>query len=138
MHRIKLANDDDEEQVRRGFLAADRVRSAEVEAVVSARPTMLVLPEDVVSRLGLRRQGLRKARYADGRIAELAWVAGIRITLLGRDAIVNALVEAAETTPVIGHIPLTALDLRVDPESGELRVNADSPNEPLFDALSAA
>ncbi len=106
--------------------------------MISTRATMLVLPEDVVSRLGLESQGHRKVRYSDGRIATLPWVSGIRITVLGRDAIVNALVDAAGTTPVIGHVPLTALDLHVDPESGDLRPDPASPNEPLFDALSAA
>jgi predicted aspartyl protease len=138
MQSIKLTNSYDEEQVRRGLSTVDQVRTAEVEAVVSPRATMLVLPEEVVSGLGLQHQGYRKVRYADGRIATLPWVAGIRITILGRDAIVNALVDAAGTTPVIGHIPLTALDLRVDPESGDLRPDPASPDEPVMDALSAA
>jgi hypothetical protein len=51
---------------------------------------------------------------------------------------VNALVDAVGTTPVIGHVPLTALDLHVDPESGELRPDPASPNEPVLGALSAA
>ena len=118
MQRMKLANGDDEEQVRRGLSTVDGVRTAEVEAIVSTRVTMLVLPEDVVSRLGLEPRGHRKVRYSDGRIATLPWVAGIRITILGRDTIVNALVDTAGTTPVVGHVPLTALDLHVDPESG--------------------
>jgi predicted aspartyl protease len=138
MQSIKLANSYDEEQIRRGHSTIDHVRTAEVEAVVSTRATMLVLPEDVVGRLGLSPQGYRKVRYSDGRIATLSWVAGIRITVLGRDAIVNALVDAAGTTPVIGHVPLTALDLHVDPESGNLRPDPASPNDPVMDALAAA
>jgi predicted aspartyl protease len=138
MQSIKIANSYDEEQVRRGLSTVDQVRTAEVDAVVSSRATMLVLPEDLVSRLGLRLQGFRRVRYADGHVAELPWVAGIRITVLGRDAIVNGLVEAADTTPIIGHIPLTALDLHVDPASGELRGTPDSPDEPIYDAFSAA
>ncbi len=138
MQSIKLANSYDEEQVRRGLSTIDQVRTAEVEAVVSTHATILVLPEDVVSRLGLEPLGHRKVRYSDGRIATLPWVAGIRITVLGREAIVNALVDAARTPPVIGHVPLTALDLHVDPESGDLRPDPASPNEPVLDALSAA
>jgi predicted aspartyl protease len=138
MQVIKLVNSYDEEQVRRGFSTADQVRVAEVEAIATTRATMLVLPENVVSRLGLESHGHRKVRYSDGRIATLPWVAGIRITVLGRDAIVNALVDATGTTPVIGHVPLTALDLHVDPESGDLRPDPASPNEPVLDALLAA
>jgi hypothetical protein len=135
MQTIRLVNSSDEEQVRRGF--ATEAREVEIEAVVSTRTTMLVLPADVVSRLGLVQEGYRKVRYADGRIATLPWVGGIRITVLGRDAAVNALVDAIGTTPVIGHVPLTALALGVDPGSGELRPNPVSPNEPMVGARAA-
>ena len=56
----------------------------------------------------------------------------------GRDTVINALVEAAGTTPLIGQIPLEELDLLVDPKSRELRVNPASPDAPLLDLLSAA
>jgi predicted aspartyl protease len=138
MQTIRLVNSYDEEQVRRGVATDGNVRVVEVEAVVRTTTTMLVLPGDVVSRLGLVQQGYRKVRYPDGRIAALPWVGGIRITVLGRDAAVNALVDAAGTTPVLGHIPLTALDLHVDPVSGELCPDPASPNEPVTDALTAA
>lgn len=138
MQTIRLVNSYDEEQVRRGLATEAQVRVVELEAVVRTSTTMLVLPGDVVSRLGLVQQGYRKVRYPDGRIAALPWVGGIRITVLGRDAAVNALVDAPGTTPVMGHVPLTALDLYVDPVSGKLRPDPASPNEPLFDAFSAA
>jgi predicted aspartyl protease len=136
MQRIRLVNSYDEVQVRRGFSTEAGVRSVEIEAVVSTRATMLFLPEDVASRLGLAQEGYRKVRYSDGRIATLPWVAGIRITVLGRDAAVNALVDAAGTTPVLGHGPLTALNLHVDPCSGALRPDPASPNEPLLISLA--
>ena len=138
MQTIRLVNSYDEEQVKRGFSTGAEVRVVEIEAVVSTRATMLVLPEDVVARLGLAQQGFRKVRYSDGRIATLPWVGGIRITVLGRDAAVNALVDAAGTIPIIGHVPLTALDLHLDPRSGQLRGNPDSPDEPLLDSITAA
>ncbi|HLK91897.1 MAG TPA: hypothetical protein VKZ18_18540 [Polyangia bacterium] len=129
MQRIKLVNSHDEEQVRRGFSSDGAVRAVEIEAIVSTRATMLVLPQDVVSRLGLAQEGYRKVRYSDGRVATLPWVAGIRLSVLGREAAVNALVDAAGTTPIIGHVPLTALGLRVDTQSGTLRPDPASPNE---------
>jgi len=138
MQTIRLVNSDDEAQVRRGFATDAQVRAVEIEAVVRTSASMLILPGDVVSRLGLVQQGYRKVRYPDGRIATLPWVGGIRITVLGRDAAVNALVDAVGTTPVIGHVPLTALDLHVDPESGDLRPDPASPNGPLLDLLSVA
>jgi clan AA aspartic protease len=138
MHPIQLANNHDEEDVKRGQLRPHEVRTAHVQAVVDTGATMLVLPADVVSKLGLFPDGYRKVRYADGRIRELPWVSCIRITILGRETVTNALVEDAGTTPLVGQIPLEELDLIVDPKSHDLRVNPDSPDAPLLDVLSAA
>jgi clan AA aspartic protease len=138
MQTIKLTNSYDEEYVARGDLPADRVRSTEIEALVDTGATMMVLPADAVSRLGLLPAGYRKVRYADGRTAEVPWVSGVGITILGRQTVTNALVEAAGTTALIGQIPLEELDLLVDPKSRELRVNPASPDAPLLDMLATA
>jgi clan AA aspartic protease len=138
MQKIKLTNSYDEDAVNRGNFRPDQVRTTEIEALVDTGATMMVLPADAVAALGLLPAGYRKVRYADGRVAEVPWVAGIRITLLGREAIISALVAAAGTTPLIGQIPLEELDLLVDPKSRELRVNPASPDAPLLDLLSAA
>jgi clan AA aspartic protease len=138
MQKITLTNSYDEEDVTRGHRKTADVRSTEIEALVDTGATMMVLPADAVSRLGLLPAGYRKVRYADGRVAEVPWVSGIRITILGRETVINALVEAAGTTPLIGQIPLEELDLLVDPKSRELRVNPASPDAPLLDLLSAA
>jgi clan AA aspartic protease len=138
MQLIKLTNSYDEERVLRGEARPDDVRSVEIEALVDTGATMLVLPADVVERLGVRVMGYRNVRYADGRMNPVPWVGGIRISLLGRETIVTALVEGRGTTPLIGQIPLEELDLLVDPKSRELRVNPASPDAPLLDILTAA
>jgi clan AA aspartic protease len=138
MQTIKLTNSYDEEAVNRGHLTADRVRTTIIEALVDTGATMMVLPADTVAALGLLPAGYRKVRYADGRTAEVPWVSGVGITILGRQTVANALVEAAGTTALIGQIPLEELDLLVDPKSRELRVNPASPDAPLLDLLAAA
>jgi len=138
MQRIKLVNSVDEELALRGALPADQVRSLEIEALVDTGATMLVLPADVIEKLGVRILGHRNVRYADGRTSPIPWVGGVKITILGRETIVTALVEGAGTTPLIGQIPLEELDLLVDPKSRELRVNPASPDTPLLDLLGAA
>jgi len=138
MQPVQLANNHDEEDVKRGLRRPHEVRTVHVQAVADTGATMLVLPADVVSKLGLFPDGYRKVRYEDGRIRELPWVSSIRMTILGRETVTNALVGDAGTTPLVGQIPLEELDLLVDPQSGELRVNPDSPDAPLLDALSAA
>jgi len=138
MEKIRLTNSYDEEYVSRGDAAPDSVRSLEIEALVDTGATMLMLPADVVAALGLREVARRKVRYANGDIAEVPVVAGVKLTILGRDMVANALVERAGTTALIGQIPLEELDLLVDPKSRKLHVNPASPEAPLLDALSAA
>jgi clan AA aspartic protease len=138
MQKIKLVNSHDEENVRRGLARPEDVRAVEIEALVDTGATTLVLPADVVEQLGLAEAGRRKVRYANGQVAEVPWVGGIRITILGRDTITNAMVEAPGTMPLIGQMQLEELDLLVDPKSRELRVNPASPDAPLLDLLSSA
>ncbi len=139
MQKIKLTNSQDEKDVRRGLMTADQVRAVEIDALVDTGATMLMLPADVVTALGLLPDGYRKVRYADGRVTEIPWVSGIRISILDRETVINALVaDVGTTTPLIGRIPLEELDLLVDPKSRELRVNPTSPEAPLLDALAAA
>jgi hypothetical protein len=99
---------------------------------------MMMLPADVVARLGVPIKGRRKVRYADGRVEEVPWVAGIRIDVRGRNAIVSALVGATGSTALLGQIPLEEMDFIVDPKSRELRPNPASPDAPVLDLLTAA
>jgi clan AA aspartic protease len=90
MQIIKLVNSIDEELVLRGDVSPDQVRSMEIEALVDTGATMLMLPADVVERLGVRIMGHRNVRYADGRKAPVPWVAGVKIIILGRETVVTA------------------------------------------------
>jgi hypothetical protein len=77
MAKLKLTNKFDEENVRRGLMAAKDVRSLEIEALVDTGATMLVLPADVVAKLGLRQEGSRPVRYPNGTVAKVPWVSGV-------------------------------------------------------------
>ena len=136
--RIKLTNFVDRERARLGELPVDQVRSLEIEALVDTGATMLVLPADVVQRLGLSEIDRRKVRYADGRVAVVPIVGGLQVEILGRSTGCDALVEPAGTTPLIGQVPLEGLDLVVEPRSGEIRVNPEHPDAPLLDLLRVA
>jgi clan AA aspartic protease len=138
MEKIKLTNDYELTQAEAGTLEASKVRTAEVEALVDTGATMMMLPADVVAQLGVPIKGHRKVRYADSRVEEVPWVAGIRIDVRGRNAIVSALVGAAGSTALLGQIPLEEMDFIVDPKSRELRPNPASPDAPVLGLLTAA
>jgi clan AA aspartic protease len=136
MAHLKLSNSHDEENVRRGI--ATDIRAVEIEALVDTGATTLVLPIDVVEQLGLAESGKRKVRYADGSVAEVPWVGGIKLEILGREGIFSALVHARGTRPLLGQIPLEELDLLVDPKTREVRVNPESPDAPMLEIMRAA
>ena len=138
MEKIKLTNSYDEDRVQTGDWQPEQVRSIEIEALVDTGATMLILPADVVNRLGLKEQGRRKVRYANGSEEEIPWVGGVRLTVLGREMVASALVVPAGTIALIGQIPLEELDLIVDAKSRALKVNPASPDIPRLDLLSAA
>jgi clan AA aspartic protease len=134
---LKLTNESDLEAMRAGLLPPDRVRTVELEALVDTGCTMLVLPQDVATRLGLPERGRERVRYADGRDGDIPRVGGLVIEILGRDMDCNALVHPAGTTPLIGQVQLEQLDLVVDSRSRTLAVNPAHPDAPLLDILSA-
>jgi len=138
MTKIKLTNPFDGERAREGLLPPEQVRTVEVEALVDTGATTLVLPAGVCRNLGLREAGRRKVRYANGVVAEVPWVRGVWIEILGREMTSDALVEAEGTTPLIGQIPLEGLDLIVNPKTRDLEVNPASPDAPLLDLLRAS
>ena len=138
MEKVKLTNDYQLTQAEAGTLDASKVRTVEIEALVDTGATMMMLPADVVAQLGVPVKGHRKVRYADSRIEEVPWVAGIRIDVRGRNAVISALVGAAGSTPLLGQIPLEEMDFVVVPKSRELRPNPASPDAPLLDLLRVA
>ena len=138
MTKLTLTNNTDLQNARTGLLPRASVRTDVVEALVDTGATGLVLPADVVARLGLREEGTKKVRYADGRFGVVPWVSGVRIEILGREMTCDALVHPTGTTPLIGQIPLEGLDLVVDPKSREVMPNPASPDAPVLDILAAS
>ena len=132
---ITVVNRDDQIRVELGALSSDRVRQAAVEALVDTGATMLALPEEIIERLGLPIIRSAMVRYANGTVEEKRIASGIRVELLGRGGAFDALVESRGTTPLIGQVILGVLDLLVDPKSGNLVPNPQSPDLPTVDLL---
>jgi clan AA aspartic protease len=113
----------------------DTVRSVEVEAVIDTGATMMVLPQDIVNELGLRKIREVKARYANNR-TELKSVYGVAtIEIKGRAGNFDVLAEAEGSQPLIGQVVLEVLDLVVDPRTRRLIPNPASPEMPMVEVL---
>jgi len=138
MVQLKVTNHTDKTNAAEGLIRPEQIRSITIEALVDTGATMLVLPEEVVDLLGLAREGTRRMRLADGSIQDVPWVGGVRIEILGREMTCDALVVPRGGSALVGQIPLEGLDLVVDPKSRDVRVNPESPDVPLMDAMAAA
>ena len=126
--------------MRQSFQASDGERlDVAVEVSVNADRQFVWLPAFLLLP-GVGSYGTNKAqvRYADGRRREVPWVTDRFIEILGRQMSCDALGEAEGTTPLIGQIPLEALDLVVNPKTGDLMPDPESPDAPLLDILRVA
>jgi clan AA aspartic protease len=138
MTKLTLTSLVDTINAAQGLLHPDQIRRLELDALVDTGATMLAIPADVARKLGLEELARRSVKLADGTIRELSMVGGLRIEILGREMTCDALVTPEGSTPLIGQIPLEALDLVVDPKSREATVNPLSPDQPLLDLLRAS
>ena len=129
---MELENTDDRGVVKQGLRDESTIRRATVDGVVDTGAVMLVLPEDVVGRLGLATQRKVVVTYADER-RELRPVAGPVTVQIG-DRFMNAdcIVGPPLSEPLIGQIVLEALDLVADCTNRTLGPRPESPDYPLL------
>ena len=123
--KARLTNAVDEALVRRGTLAADRVRSYEADAVVDTGATRTVLPPEIAERLGLAIRGRRVVTYADGHQETLSVTEPLVVEIAGDDTLDEALVLGSQV--LIGQTVLEKLNLLVDCEGGRLIPNPRRP-----------
>jgi len=123
IERIKLTN------------AFDPSRTEEVSAVIDTGATMLVLPQDLVGRLGLRKIRDARVRCAN-REVEVKPIYGIvALEIQGRVGNFDVLAEVAGSQPLVGQIVLEELDLVIHPATRQLTPNPDSPEMPMVEIL---
>ena len=113
----------------------DPSKSMEVEAVVDTGATMVVLPRDIVDKLGLRKVREVKVKYANGKVETKPIYGVVTIEIMGRSANLDVLVENEGSQPLIGQVLLELLDLVVDTKSRKLIPNPESPEMPMIEIL---
>lgn len=112
---LTLANNGDLEIAETGLRAMDDVRRVALSGVVDTGTSHLVLPESAVDRLGLRRLRSMTVRFADGRTGVREVRGYVRLTLLNRTFVTEAVVEPGRRDALVGVLVLESLDLLVDP-----------------------
>jgi len=131
----KIENLGDLEDVFKGRISPDQVRCLELDDVlVDTGATTVSLPTRLIDQLGLRLLGKRQARTATG-IATFGYYSPVRLTVQGRDCVVEV-GELADGCPaVIGVIPLEILDFVVDPKNNRLIGNPAHGGVQMLDML---
>ena len=129
---MKLENTGDGDNASEGLRDESTVRRVTVDGVVDTGAVMLVLPEDVVGRLGLRTRREVLVTYGDER-KETRPVAGpVTVHIGDRFMIAECVIGPPSSEPLIGQIVLEALDMVADCGKQTLAPRPESPDRPLL------
>ena len=111
---VTLENTFDRGMVEGGYRNEADVRHATVDGIVDTGAVSLVLPQNVVERLGLRQQGTAFVTYADERREERPLAGPVTVRIGSRDMVTNCVVGPPLSEPLIGQVVLEMLDLIAD------------------------
>jgi clan AA aspartic protease len=106
-------------------------KQVEVNALVDTGATFMCVTEEVALQLGfdITEVSQQVVTLADGHQRKVPKIAPIEIAFENRTYVTEAVVLGNE--PLMGVIPLEAMDLVVDPRKQELIVNPQHPNYPV-------
>jgi clan AA aspartic protease len=114
---------------------SDPARTVEVDAVIDTGATMLVIPMNMVQRLGVQKFRDVRVRHANN-TSEAKEIYGIvTVEIRGRTGHFDVFAEAEGSQPLVGQIVLEQLDLVVDPRNRCLAPNPASPDMPMVEIL---
>ena len=130
---VELVNSYDRVLVEHGYREAASIRHERVRVLADSGATLLVLPQDLVERLGLRITDQKViVTYADERKDERPVAGGLIIRVGERDMETECVVGPPRSEPLLGQIVLERLDLLVDCAQGKLVPRPESPYLPLL------
>jgi hypothetical protein len=128
---VELVNNNDLVKAGDGIIRRGQVRRVTFPAVVDTGAALMVIPESVKRRLGLRQKSKIGVRYADGRKSIRPMVGGLYLEYMGRGSVFDAMVESQRDTALLGVIVMEALDLIVDPTNQKLLPR--DPKYPIYE-----
>ena len=128
----ELENPIDRGVFERGYGKESDIRRTSVKAVVDAGAVMLMLPQNVVERLGAALSGTVIVTYADERREERPTAGPFTLRLCNRSMPVDCVVGPPLSEPLIGQIVLERLDLIADCTNRILIPRPESPDYPLL------
>lgn len=128
----ELENPIDRGVFERGYGKESDIRRTSVRTVVDTGAVMLMLPQNVVERLGAAVSGTVIVTYADERREERRTAGPLTLRLCNRSMPVDCVVGPPLSEPLIGQIVLDRLDLLADCTNRVLVPRPESPDYPLI------
>ena len=128
----ELENPIDRGVFERGYGKESDIRRTSVRAVVDTGAVMLMLPQNVVERLGAAVSGTVIVTYADERGEERSTAGPFTLRVCNRSMPVDCVVGPPLSEPLIGQIVLERLDLIADCTNRVLVPRPESPDYPLL------
>ncbi|HMS70482.1 MAG TPA: hypothetical protein PKD18_20185 [Saprospiraceae bacterium] len=124
---VEIINANDTALLKAGYIKESEVRQMKVEMKVDTGAYMIWINEELKNQLGLEINDRQEGVLANGD-RHLFDIAGpIEIRIHNRRTISEAIVLPGNAEPLLGSIPLEAMDLLVDPKMGQLVVPKDRP-----------
>jgi len=127
---ISLRNGLDVALYNVGKLKKRDIRELKVKSLVNSGAYMLAINENAKNQLGLVKVDEKVAELADGTRHKLDVVGPVEIHFKNRRANVDAMVLPADSTILLGSIPMEDMDVIIDPKKQELIVNPETPYIP--------
>ena len=116
-----------------GYLEPENIRSEKVKVLADSGSTMLVLPQDLVERLGLEiKKDKIIVTYTDERKEERPVARILMVKVGDRSMETDCVVNPPASEPLLGQIILERLDLLVDCKEGKLVPRPESPYMPML------
>ncbi len=132
---VRVENLNDLWDAQRGMIADDQVRRMDlVDALVDTRATTLALPSRCIAQLGLTKTREKIAVSSRGK-GLISMYDAVRVTIMGRDCVVEVMEVPDDVPPLVGQIPLEMLDLVVDPQARKLTGNPAHGGEQILELL---
>jgi len=111
---VRLENEGDREHFLRGGCNESDIRQTTVEGIIDTGALTLMLPQNVVERLGLRNKGTAFISYADERREERPLAGPVSVRIGNRTMVTDCIVGPPLSEPLIGQVVLERLDLIAD------------------------
>src|SRR5436190_22068293 len=121
--------------VQEGRRAPEEIRILQIsDALVDTGATTLALPTRKIRELGLTKSREKTVISSHGK-GTIDIYEAVRLTIMGRDCVVEVMEVSDDVPPLIGQIPLEMLDFVVDLQGRRLIGNPAHGGEQILELL---